>query len=84
MSSSLMRMSRVDSVDDAFMDEDENGNQRWMVYLKKGWAFDDAARSREDDPDGSIACHCSGGTVRELQRRIREAEPCHCGRCASA
>lgn len=85
MSTSLKNMKRVLHVDDSFMDDDEaTGRPRYMVTLRRGWAFSDAAQKPSDDPEGRLASHSRGGTVRELQLAIRMAEPCQCGRCLGA
>lgn len=55
-----------------------------MVGLVKGFAFSDAAKRPEDDPDGSMAGHyrsCRG--TRDALDWLRGAEPCHCGRCVA-
>lgn len=82
MSKNLKNMKKVLEVDDSFMDEDEvTGRPRYFVTLKRGWAFEDPAEKPSDDPEGRRASHCRGGTVLELQRHIRNARPCKCGRC---
>lgn len=76
MSARLLRFSKVEEADDYGMADGE-----WMVHLVPGWAIWDGAARPEDDPTGARALHGKGGPVAEVAARIREAEPCRCGRC---
>ena len=68
---------RVQNYDNEGMDEG-----RFMICLIKGFAFDDAAATTEDDPDGNSACHYrSFDTVKEAVADLKWASPCKCGRC---
>ena len=75
----LLRSPKVEEVENGGMADNE-----WMVHLVPGWAFRDAAKRPEDDPNGSNAQHSRGGTVKELLGEARQAERCRCGRCEVA
>lgn len=73
----LDRHTKVESYDDAFMDEGS-----FMVTLAAGWARHDAAATLEDDPDGRLATHgFSAESVRDAVEKLRDCYPCKCGRC---
>ena len=76
MNARLRRLKRVEEVEDYGMPDGE-----WMAHLAPGWAIEDAAARPEDDPDGANALHGKGGAVAYVVERVRDAEPCRCGRC---
>lgn len=76
MSARLRRLRKVEEVDDAGMADGE-----WMAFLVPGWAIEDGARRPEDDPSGENALHGKGGPADYVASRVRDAEPCRCGRC---
>jgi len=76
MSKRLLRFSVVEEIDQDGMPDDE-----WFVYLQSGWAFDDAQETPADDPEGRSASHSRGGEVDYLVERLRNVQPCSCGRC---
>lgn len=76
MSNRLLRFSVVDQID-----QDGMADGEWFVYLHPGWAFDDAQENPADDPEGHSASHVRGGEVDYLVERLRNVQPCSCGRC---
>ena len=76
MSSRLLRFSVVEEID-----QDGMADGEWFVYLAPGWAFDDAQENPADDPDGNSPSHARGGEVDYLVERLRNVQPCSCGRC---
>lgn len=76
MSARLLRLKRVEEVDDYGMAAGE-----WMIHLVPGWAIWDGAARPEDDPNGARALHGKGGPVAYVAAWVRRAEPCRCGRC---
>lgn len=81
-SATLDRHPRVEAYDCQGTDESDAGVPVRIVTLMPGWAYDDAAASTEDDPDGRYALHSKGfESVKDALKRIREADPCKCGRC---
>ena len=79
MSHRLLRFSVVEEIDQHGMADDE-----WFVCLFPGWAFDDAQENPADDPNGHRASHTRGGEVDYLVERLRNVQPCSCGRCVRA
>jgi len=81
----LERNPRVEAYDCHGTDESDNGVPRRIVTLVPGFAFEDAAANEGDDPEARSALHSKGfGSVAEAVQRIRDAEPCKCGRCLDA
>jgi len=78
----LERNPRVEAYDCQGTDESDNGVPVRIVTLVPGFAFDDAALNEGDDPEARMALHSKGfESVADAVRRIREADPCKCGRC---
>lgn len=78
----LDRHPRVEAYDCQGTDESDAGVPVRIVTLMPGWAYYDAAKSTEDDPDGRYALHSKGHeSVKEALRWIKDADPCKCGRC---
>lgn len=81
-SAQLDRNPRVEAYDCQGTDVMDNGTPVRIVTLVPGFAFDDAAKRTEDDPDGRYALHSKGfESVKDALDRIKWAEPCKCGRC---
>jgi len=76
VSGRLTRFSVVEEVD-----QDGMADGEWFVYLYPGWAFEDAQDNPADDPTGENASHGRGGEVDYLVERLRNVQPCGCGRC---
>ena len=75
MSKTLMKHPKV-------LDVDTDCGDGYIVTLRKGWAFDDAAVAAEDDPQGCNARHTAREeTAQKMLAKIKRAQPCKCGRC---
>lgn len=78
ISKTLDKNPKVLDYDDAGTDEGYR-----IITLVRGWAFRDAAKTLEDDPEGRMAQHCiSAKGIKDALEQIRMADPCKCGRCA--
>jgi hypothetical protein len=76
-SKTLDRNPRVKAYDSAGTDDGVR-----IVTLVRGFAFEDAAANKGDDPEGRLALHSKGfETVAEAVEAIRFAQPCKCGHC---
>lgn len=78
----LDRHPLVEAYDCHGTDESDAGVPRRIITLVPGWAFEDAAETEADDPDGRYALHSRGcGSVKEALEDLKYAKPCKCGRC---
>ncbi len=78
----LDRHPRVEAYDCQGTDELDNGVPIRIVTLVPGYAFEDAAENEGDDPESIMALHSKGfSSVADALDRIRNADPCKCGRC---